>query len=519
MPMTAVRPAPVLPADRPIPVAGGLLRAPPPPRESAPAQAAGAQASAATAAPGPWARLALELQAAVLAQGRLVPAAQAAVCLLAPALGARRVSIARLNRRRELLLLAASDGQGQLRDGDTVRWAADVEGPLLGALAECVDQGAPVRWPPAPSRPGAVETPRITVAHRALSLSQGGGVVSTPLVHQGETLGALCVEWASADAANGPAAAPLEHLTAWLAPVLALMVANERRWHERLRDGWTDVWTARDAPHRRRWRALWAVGAAAAVLGLIWPVTWHVGGAARLEGGTQRVLAAPADGFIERVHARPGDRVRAGQVLLELADRDLQLERQRWQSQLAQQQEAVAAAQARSDRAALAQGQAKADEAQAQLDLVEQRLARSRLVAPFDAVVVQGELSQQLGAPVKQGADLITLAPQGQYRVIVDVDEHDIARVRVGQGGALALSALPWETLPLTIVRVSPVARAVEGRNVFEVEASVDAAAAALLQPGWLGQGRVEVGQAGLGWQALNRLSSALRLWWWRWFT
>jgi multidrug resistance efflux pump len=216
------------------------------------------------------------------------------------------------------------------------------------------------------------------------------------------------------------------------------------------------------------------------------------------------------------VHARPGERVRAGQPLVDLADRELQLERQRWQSQLAQQLEGLAAAQARADRPALAQHQARADEAQAQLELAEQKLVRSRLVAPFDAVVVQGDLMQQLGAPVRQGAELMTLAPDGSYRVIVEVDEYDIARVQPGQGGSLALSALPWQTEPLQVRRVSPVARAVEGRNVFEVEAAL-AAAPAGLRPGLLGQARVEVGRAPLAWQGFSRAAAALRQGWWRW--
>ena len=58
----------------------------------------------------------------------------------------------------------------------------------------------------------------------------------------------------------------------------------------------------------------------------------------------QRVLVAPADGFLKRVHARPGDSVQAGQTLIELAEQDLQLEKIRWQSQRAQFENAFSAA-------------------------------------------------------------------------------------------------------------------------------------------------------------------------------
>ncbi|MFN9506312.1 MAG: efflux RND transporter periplasmic adaptor subunit [Rubrivivax sp.] len=496
------------------------------------------RARPAAAAPPPaadrWPRLVLDLQAVLLNQPRSGPAAAAAVCWLAPALGARRVSVGWLQPNRQLTLLAASDGQGQYQadlattEDSVLGLTVTTAGPdaLLAAMGECVDQRASVLWPPAAavslaagssaSRPR--ELPRISVAHRALSLMQACAVWTVPLSWRGEVLGALQIEWRDASAPVGVQLAAVENLAAWMAPVLGLMRANERPLHRRLRDAAQAWMRSDDRPERRPWRWVWPALAVVALVALAWPVAWHASGAARLEGGVQRVLSAPADGFIEKVHVRPGERVRAGQPLVDLADRDLLLERQRWQSQLAQQLEGHSAAQARADRAALAQHQAKADEAQAQLDLVEQRLARVRLVAPFDALVLQGDLSQQLGAPVKQGAELVTLAPEGQYRVVVAVDERDAARVAVGQTGSLALSALPWDAMPLTVQRISPVAKAVEGRNVFEVEAAVSAEAQRLLKPGLLGQARIHIGEAGLGFQWLYQALGSLRLWWWRWF-
>jgi RND family efflux transporter MFP subunit len=484
-------------------------------------------AAAAPSAAGPapqdrWPRLVLDLQALLLNHDRSGPAARAAVCWLAPALGARRVALGWLTAGRELMLLAGSDGQSAPDDESLPALSVSHALPdaVLAAMGECVDQAAPVHWPPLTSGAGSSgrTLPRIAVAHRSLSLSQGVAVWTLPLVWRGEVLGALQLEWRDLAPPVGLNPAGVEHLAAWMAPVLALMRANERPLHQRGRDTIRAWWRSTEQPERRPWRLAVPMVAAAALVALAWPVTWHVGGAARLEGGVQRVLAAPSDGYVEAVHVRPGDRVKAGQPLLDLADRDLQLERQRWQSQLTQQLEAHAAAQARADRAALAQHQAKADEAQAQLELVEQRLSRARLVAPFDALVLQGDLSQQLGAPVKQGADLLTLAPEGQYRVVIAVDERDAARVAVGQTGTLALSALPWASMPFTVQRISPVAKAVEGRNVFDVEASVSAEVQRQLRPGLLGQGRIAVGEAGLGRQWLEPLASTVRGWWWRWW-
>jgi multidrug resistance efflux pump len=302
----------------------------------------------------------------------------------------------------------------------------------------------------------------------------------------------------------------LERLAGFMAPLLSLLRDRERPWHQILRNRWTVA----TAPWRRGGRVVLVVALGAA---LVWPTTLHLGGQARLEGAVQRVLSVPADGFVQQVHARPGDSVREGQVLVELADQDLQLERQRWQSQLAQHRDAWATANARADRAQLVQNQSRADEAQAQLDLVEARLQRGRLLAPFDALVVQGDLSQQLGAPVRQGDALMTLAPRDRFRVIVQVDERDIAQVRPGLDGTLALTALPWKTLPLRVTRISPVAQAVEGRNVFEVEATL-LERPADLRPGLQGHARLDAGRTPMGWRWMRRLVESVRLTLWAWW-
>lgn len=444
-------------------------------------------------------RTALALQAALLGCSSFDEGARVAVRELALRLGFERVSMA-LAREHTLQLVAVSDGAAT--DAATPARAA-----LLAALGETFDQQAGVVWPELRGHTGV---PRITRAHRALAPSRGDSVAGVPLVVQGALLGALCCERRGGVPVDPDELAMLEQLATCIAPVLALLRDRERPWYQRLQA----AATTRTAP----WRRVSLVGAAVlALLVLVWPADVHLGGQARLEGAVQRVLAVPADGFVQQVHARPGDSVRAGQVLVELADQDLQLERQRWQSQLAQHQDAWATANARADRAQLVQNQSRIDEAQAQLDLVDTRLQRGRLVAPFDGLVVQGDLSQQLGAPVRQGDALMTLAPGDRFRIIVEVDERDIAQVRVGQTGTLALTALPWQTLPLRVARISPVAKAVEGRNVFEVEAALPDRPADL-RPGLQGHAQIDAGRAANGWRWTRRLVETARLALWAWW-
>jgi multidrug resistance efflux pump len=253
----------------------------------------------------------------------------------------------------------------------------------------------------------------------------------------------------------------------------------------------------------------------AAVVALILvPVQYRVGAKGRIEGSIQRALVAPSDGFLRQVYVRPGDVVKADQVLAELADEDLRLERRKWDSEFTQHENAAAAALARADRAQFVINQSKADEARAQLDLLESQLTRSRIVAPFNGIVIKGDLTQSLGAPLRRGDVLVTVAPATEFRLLIEVDERDIPRVRVGQSGSVALGAFSDRALAFTVARITPVASAREGRNFFEVEGRLNTAPP-VLRSGLQGVAKIEVGARSLAWIWTHRALEWMRLAFW----
>ncbi|RZI84757.1 MAG: HlyD family efflux transporter periplasmic adaptor subunit [Rubrivivax sp.] len=386
---------------------------------------------------------------------------------------------------------------------------------LGSALDEAIDQGLTVCWPPIRDD----HDHWVSLAHRTLAQRLDGAVMSVPLPAGRTPTGAVCLEWSR----GAPAITPewqlaLEATIAQTAPLLALQRQAHRPWHWHLRQAsrrrWQD-WSDPAKPWRRRALALALL--TLAVLAT-WPLPDRVGGRARIEGAEQRVLVAPSDGFIKATHAHPGDRVRAGQVLADLAEQDLKLERDKWASQMAQHENSYAGAMTRADRADAAMSLAKVQEAQAQLALVDAQLQRSQLSAPFDGVVIQGDLSQSIGAPVHQGDPLLTVASTLRYRVVIDVDESDIGRLRAGQSGVMALSALPWDTLALRVQRITPLAQARDGRNVFEVQAEFTGPVPVEIRPGLMGQAKVAVGQGPWLWTTLRPLLERLRLSLWSWW-
>ena len=450
---------------------------------------------------------ALRLYAQVLAAADLADAAHRLVATLARDLQLSRATLG-LHEAGQTSLLASSHldltlPQGELRQR------------LIGAMDEAIEQAQSLAWPPAEADPPDAGS-AVQMELCSLQQGQGGAVAVLPLGHDGLAFAALCVERERGPAFSRAELAQLEALMSLALPALRWMHHGAQPWH---RKAWADARRAAAGwrrPERRARRRLLAAGLLAVAFVALAPLEHTVSGRARVEGAEQRVLAAPTDGFVGAAHVRPGDRVKAGAPLVDLLEGDLRLERERWGSQLAQHENAYAAAMARADRTLAAVSLARADEAQSQLALVDGQLARGRVVAPFDALVIQGDLSQSTGAPVRQGDTLITLATLDRHRVIVEIDETDIARVQPGQAGRLSLSSLPWGGEAVVVERVGPLAKAVEGRNVFEVQARLLAPSAAL-RPGLLGRAALTVDRTPPLWVWLRHAANRLRVVWWSW--
>lgn len=410
----------------------------------------------------------------------------------------------------EPVLRLASDGTGGFSTDPTLGHQAS---SLAAAMEEAIDQGVTLQF----SAGSPPQGDWVTLAHRLhLQASQphsGDTIVTTPLPGAQAPLGAITLQWRSPP---DPAHIDwLVHSAGKAAPWLALQRQALRPWHWHARQAFTRwLQVLRQGTAKRR---LWgAAGLLLLVLAVV-PLPDQVGASARIEGAQQRVLVAPTDGFIKATHAHPGDKVKAGQVLADLAEQDLRLERDKWQSQVAQQDNAYAGAMTRADRAEAALSLSRLEEAQAQMALIDEQLQRSQLRAPFDGILIQGDLSQSIGAPVKQGDAVMTVASTQRYRVVMDVDEHDIARIRIGQHGELRLSALPWDTVAFEVQRITPLAQAKEGRQVFEVQADFTQAVPEGLRPGLMGHAKVQTGWRPVLWTWVRPLLDRLALTAWSW--
>jgi len=232
-------------------------------------------------------------------------------------------------------------------------------------------------------------------------------------------------------------------------------------------------------------------------------------------------LAPPAGGQIVSLPVREGDRVRAGQVLLELWNEDtvaqarvaeeqvrgagLRLEEACERAETAEreadrarklhrdgllpdEQLDRAVTTAKTLRAGCNAGRAELQQSRANVAAIRTNLKRTTLRAPFAGVVarVTGEMGEFTtpsppGIPTPPAIDLID---DTCLYVTAPIDEVDVARVRVGQTAYITIEALPGQRFTGRVRRVAPYVVDLEkqARTVdVEVELTNPADAKALL--------------------------------------
>lgn len=146
-------------------------------------------------------------------------------------------------------------------------------------------------------------------------------------------------------------------------------------------------------------------------------------------------LRPEVSGRIQKLGFVDGQRVRRGQVLLQLDDtlQQAQLKQAEAQASIARtnlQRSRELAAQNFVSQSAVDQNAAALDVAQAQVALAQAQLSRMRVIAPFDATA--GIRVVNVGDYVKDGADVVTLDDTTAVWVDFKLPERDASRVRAG---------------------------------------------------------------------------------------
>lgn len=244
------------------------------------------------------------------------------------------------------------------------------------------------------------------------------------------------------------------------------------------------------------------------------PAQQRITSTASLEGSMHQAIVAPIAGYIKSVHARAGDTVTAGQALVALDDQSLALQIEKWRGERDKLSSEYQLAWANRDKAQVSILAARLAQSEAQLALVENERAHSEILAPFDGLLINGDLSRLTGTPVEQGQLLYELVPLTGFKVILSISEYDVGKLEDGQQGVLRLTGSPDRPIDFVIQKAFPVSSVKQGKNVFSVEALLQNPPENL-RPGMQGIGKITIGDSTIGsvWTQSLRERLKMRAW------
>lgn len=449
-------------------------------------------------------RTVMDLVAVTLEQGRYDAAVSAMVTELAARLGCDRVSYGEYRGRRSRVRALSHSGQfGRQMN-------------LIGAIGRAMDEAIDQRTTLVHPRGAAAEATVTRMQAELVERHGSASVITVPLILANRPLGALCFEFPGSSVPDQSLVELCDAIGMLFAPLVHDKRALGRNILVKNAAALKSLGGRLLGPRHLALK----IAVLAIAAGGTWLSTatgaYKVTADAVLEGAVQRVVAAPFDGYVAASFRRAGDRVEAGETLGELDDRDYRLELIQLASERAQAAGQYREAQAAHERARTKIFQARIEQADARIALVEEQIERTRLKAPFDGIVVSGDLSQSLGAAVERGEVLFEVAPLDDYRIILEVDERDVDYVEVGQPVSLVLSALASERIETTVNKVTPVSVPSEGRNYFRVEAHYRAENTRL-RPGMEGVAKIAIDERPLLWIWTREMVDWVRLAVWRW--
>lgn len=381
---------------------------------------------------------------------------------------------------------------------------------LEAAMEEALDQDDEVVWP---EREGSTVVTRdhakCFVEHKTTN------VCSLPLRAEGKAIAVITCERQDVPFTNteilqlrvccdqaAPRLVDLKHYDRWLGARFATWSRNQ---------------CAKLLKPEHTWAKVLALIVTALVAALfLVKVTYRVEGDFSLRSEEVAYLTVPYDGYISKVLGRPGDSIQSGAPLLQMDTAELELEQSAALADLHRYEREGEKARAAKLLAEMRIAQAMAEQARARLDLVRYRLEKASIKSPFAAVIVEGDLRERLGAPIKQGEALFKLARTDRMYVEGQVHERDIHEVLGKSTGEIAFVTQPKLKYPIRVSTIEPAAIPKSGGNVFLVRCAVEGGTPEWWRPGMSGLVKLNVDKRTLFWIVTHRTTDFLRmkLWW-----
>ena len=169
-----------------------------------------------------------------------------------------------------------------------------------------------------------------------------------------------------------------------------------------------------------------------------------------------------------------GDRVTAGQIIAQLDDRQAQQRVSDARARLALAEQELARDQALAAQAVRSQQQVQRsqqtrDAGEAAVQIAVRQLEEYRIASPLDGIVMKRPVEP--GETVAANATLFEIASPIALKIAADVDERDIARIRIGAKVAIRAEAFPGRAIAASVTNMR--GRGETATRTFRVEATL----------------------------------------------
>lgn len=425
---------------------------------------------------------------------------------LATRTGATRVALGWV-KGRNMRVKALSHTEQFDKKQDLIKQLEDV-------MEECVDQEEPVHYDPEGGG-----TQNVSRSAQALSRIEGGNVVLTlPLRRRADVVGAITLEFPAAQKLTPQASTGLAVAVDLLAPQLYDRYQNDRWLATKIGLSIRNAGAAVVGPQHMLAKLIVVLVIGLGIFLCLFKPMYHVNASFQFDPVDKRKLEAPFDGFIEKVAVERGAAVKKGDLLLQMDVNDIKLNLNKangdilkWRAQH-DKDAADVSDPAKQAEALIDEQEMKIAEFDAQV--YQDQIDRGSITAPFDGVIIKGDLTDEERTPKKEGDELFVIAHNNNLRAQLTVSDRDIQDLQVGQHGTLATTSKPDDTYGFTIDRIVPLGEAKEGDNVFTIYATLDKQMPSW-KPGLSGEARINVQKKPLIWIWTHKLVDYLkmRLW------
>ena len=259
-----------------------------------------------------------------------------------------------------------------------------------------------------------------------------------------------------------------------------------------------------------------AIALAALLVLLVFPVKLSITAPAEIVAREAQIVTVPFEGMIGDVAVKPGDSVKAGDILVTMDQQAIQA-----QMDIAQQDMMVAqSALARVQRESLASPDKKMDMMRLQEEIESKRIAydyaaslkeRSEIRASREGVAVFSDPYSLRGKPAHTGDKVMMVADPADYEVIVRVPAEAMVPISKDSDASFYLSVSPLSGHDINIESIgyqaSPDA---DGLLTYKITATLGDHAKDL-RIGWKGTAKIEGGWTVLSYAILRRPILSLR--------